>query len=66
MKYFLYAIASLIVAGAFGIVFILCWRFSALDALSILAIAFFAGLGAGLPIYIWVDEKTRSRKHKSW
>lgn len=66
MKCFLYAIASLIVMGAFGIAFMLCWHFSTLDALSILAIAFFVGLGAGLPIYIWVDEKTRSRKHKSW
>lgn len=66
MKNLLYLIASIAVIGIFVLIFRILWNSTTLDALSILAIDAFIALGIGIPIFIWVDEKTRSRKHKSW
>ena len=64
MKILLNVVAALTMLAVFTLIFAVLWLFTTVDALSVLGISGMFALILGIPLFMWVDEKSRKRKRR--
>ena len=64
MKAILNLVAALVMIAIFGLVFTIVWKLTTIDAIGVLTISGFLSLMFGVPLFMWVDEKSRKRKRR--